>query len=168
MMKHIHDNDSCSSSFDICYVIIGMKFTVAFEEGFYDDAEQKKIIEFINFMSREMHIDSSYVDKEGTKYKTTFMLNDGWTSLCDIVKDSRYCAYLHPRSQETLVDAFCMMGKCYIYECLNLFYDVQHMQVEVDASQDFEVAFLKDTPNAWKHYPGKWQTWKDDVWTQNK
>ncbi len=152
------------SAFEIEFVIIGMKFNVSFEEGFFEENEQKEIIDFIDSMSKEMHIDSSYVDKKGTKHKSTFMLDEGWTSLNEVIFDSKCCKYLHPKSQETIVDAFCMMGKCYIYECLALRYDFQHILIEVDPKCNFEVAFLKDTSNAWKQYRGKWQTWKDDVW----
>ena len=155
---------NCTSAFDIEYVIYGMKFNVVFEEGYFEEDEQKEILDFISQMSREMHIDSSYVDKKGTKYRSTFMLDDGWTSLCEVVQDSKCCRYLHPNSQATLVDAFCMMGKCYIYECLALKYDFQHILIDVDPKCEFDVAFLKDTSHAWKHYTGKWQTWKDDVW----
>lgn len=163
--KDIHVEHA--SAFDICYVIVGMKFNAVFEEGFYDEDDQKSILELIDVMSEEMYIDSSYVDKKDSKYKSSFMLDDGWTSLCDVVNDSKFCKYLHPKSQETLVDAFCMMGKCYMYECMSLYYDVQHIQLEVDPEHDFEVVFLKDTTHAWKHYPGKWQTWKDDIWSHD-
>lgn len=156
--------DNCTSAYDIEFVIYGMKFNVAFEEGFFEEKEQQEIVDFISHMATEMHIDSSYVDKKGTKHKSAFMLDDGWTSLCEVMHDSKWCRHLHPKSQETIVDAFCMMGKCYIYECLALKYDFQHIQVEVDPKCQFEVAFLKDTSHAWKHYTGKWQTWKDDVW----
>lgn len=150
------------SAFDISFVIIGMKFTVSFEEGFFDNNEQKEIIDFINRMSREMYIDSSYVDKKGTKYSSVFMLEDGWNALCDLIKDSKYGKYIHPNSQETLIEAFCMMGKCYMYECLSLAYDFTHIMIEVDPSYEFDVAFLKEDPNVWKRYPGKWQTWDDN------
>ena len=90
------------------------------------------------------------------------MLNDGWNALQDLIKDSKYGKYLHPSSQETLVDAFCMMGKCYMYECLALLYEFEHIQIEVDPSHDFDVIFTKEDPNVYKLYSGKWQTWKND------
>jgi len=156
--------EDCTSAFELTFVIIGMKFTVSFEEGYFEEKEQKEITDFIDQMSREMHIDSSYVDRKGTKFKSTFMIDDGWKQLNEVMFDSKFCQYLHPKSQETIIDAFCMMGKCYMYECLALYYDFQHIAIEVDPKQDFEVAFLKDQSHAWKSYPGKWQTWKDDVW----
>ena len=157
-----------TQAFEIHYAIIGMKFNIAFEDGFFDDDEKKEITEFIDHMSEEMHIDSSYVDRKGTKYKSTFMLDEGWTSLNDVILDSECCKYLHPKSQETLIDAFCMMGKCYMYECLALKYDYQHIQLEIDTNHDFDVVFMKDSTRAWKMYTGKWQTWKDDVWKASK
>lgn len=156
--------DNYISAFELSYVIIGMQFNVVFEEGYFEEKEQNEILDFIKQMSKEMHIDSSYVDKKGTKFKSTFMLEEGWQSLNDVIFDSKCCKYLHPSSQETIADAFCMMGKCYMYECLALKYDFPHIQLEVDPKCKFEVAFLKDTTNAWKQYKGKWQTWKDDVW----
>lgn len=160
--------ENCTSAFELEFVFIGMKFNVTFEEGFFEEKEQKEILDFVEQMSREIHVDSSYVEKKGTKFKSTFMIDDGWTQLNEVILDSKFCQYLHPKSQETIIDAFCTMGKCYIYECLALFYDFQHILVEVDPKHDFEVAFLKDMSNAWNHCKGKWQTWKDDVWKNCK
>lgn len=154
--------DQYSTSFGIRFVIKGMKFSVEFEDGFFDDNEKKDIENFVDAMSNEMHIDSSYVDNKETKYANTFMLEDGWNALCELIKDSKYGKYLHQSSQETLIEAFCMMGKCYIYECLSLLYDFRHIQVEVDPHYEFDVIFLKEDPSTWKHYPGKWQTWDDN------
>ena len=38
---------SQATSFDVGFTIIGMKFNVNFEEGFFDSNEQKEIIAFI-------------------------------------------------------------------------------------------------------------------------
>lgn len=154
-----------TSSFELKYVIRGMKFKLDFEEGCFDEGEKKEICEFVEHMSSEMHIDSSYVDRVGSKYKSTFMLDEGWKSLRDIILDSQCCKYLHPNYQETIADAFCSMGRCYMYECLAMKYDFSHIQVDIDPCCEFDVSFVKDTSNAWKMYTGKWQTWKDDVWT---
>jgi hypothetical protein len=56
-----------------------------------------------------------------------------------------------------------MMGKCYVYECLSLYYDFEHIQVDVDLQHDFDVVITQENPNVWKMYPGKWQTWSNDV-----
>ena len=154
-------NNLHTSAFDISFAIIGMKFKLTFEDGFFDKKEIDDITNFVNSMSKEMHVDSTYVEKATSKYKSTFMLDEGWNALCDLIKDSRYGMYLNPASQETLVDAFCIMGKCYIYECLALLYDFEHIYVEVDASKDFDVVILKEESGTWKRYPGKWQNWKN-------
>ena len=153
---------SQASAFDISFTIVGMKFNVAFEEECFDENEIKEITSFVNDMSKEMHIDSTYVEKKGSKYTSTFMREDGWNALCDLIKDSQYGKYLHPKSQEILIDAVCTMGKCYIYECLSLLYDFQHIFIDVDTTKEFDVIFLKEEPNVWKRYTGKWQTWKDN------
>ena len=105
--------DQYSISFGIRFVIKGMKFNVEFEDGFFDDNEKKDIENFIDAMSNEMHIDSSYVDNKETKYANTFMLEDGWNALCELIKDSKYGKYLHQSSQESVQD-----GNMTVFFCL--------------------------------------------------
>lgn len=155
------NNNLRTSKFDISFVILGMKFNLAFEDGFFDKNDIAEITQYVDCMSKEMCVDSTYVEKAGSKYKSTFMMEDGWNALCGLIKDSEYGKYLDARSQETLVEAFCMMGKCYMYECISLLYDFTHIQVEVDPTKDFEVVFLKEQLDAWKRYPGKWQSWEN-------
>lgn len=41
-------------------------------------------------LSREIVIDKTYVDYKGTKYEKTFMYEDGWNSLCELVMKTKF------------------------------------------------------------------------------
>ena len=106
--------------FELEFVIIGAKFNVEFEEGFFDEDEQNDIKQFIESLSNSISIDRSYVECKLNNRTSTFMLEDGWNSLRDMLIDTAYGKYLHPNNYEILIEAFSVMAQCYLYECLSL------------------------------------------------
>ena len=109
-----------------------------------------------------MPIDKSYVECDLNKRKSTFIIEDGWNSLRDTLLDTNYGMYLHPSSHNVLVEAFMLMARCYLYECLALKTEhITHVNITIK-DEPFDVIVCKDTSNDWKNYAGRWQTWKFD------
>lgn len=152
-----------TSAFELEFIIRNARFNIDFEEDCFADDEAKAIIDYVYSMSREMSIDKSYVECKDNKRVDVFMLESGWNTLKDILVDSRYGKHLHPIAQASLVEAFITMARCYIYECLAKFTEkFEHVLVDIDSSQDFEVVVCKDTSSAWKSGLGHWQDWDYD------
>ena len=152
-----------SSAFDLEFVLKGIEFDVEFDDEYFDEDEKKQLLDFISNMSKNIYIDKSYVECNGNKHTDVFMLEDGWNALCDLVIDSRYCKYLHHISQSSLIEAFCTMARCYMYELLCKITDKTcHIAITVKDDCDFDVIVYKDDSKEWKKYPGKWQDWEFD------
>lgn len=150
------------NSFELEFVIIGAKFNVEFEDGFFDEEEQEDIKSFIDSLSKNIPIDRSYVECKQNNRTSTFMIEDGWNSLRDMLIDTEYGKYLHPKNYEMLIEAFSIMAKCYLYECLSLKTEhISHIDISI-SDQPFDVIICKDKSNDWQNYKGKWQNWKFD------
>ena len=157
------------SPFEIEFIFIGAKINVSFEDGFFDDDEKKEIQEFVHSISKEIAIDKSYVECKQNKRKSTFLIEEGWNSLKDMLFDTEFGKYLDENNQNLLVDTYATIIKCYIYEYLSTEqYAVEHIGIEVDQSCKFIALICKDASNSWRNYPGKWQTWNFDSSVINK
>lgn len=151
-----------TNAFELEFVIIGAKFDVEFEDGYFDEDEKKEILNFIESLSNTIPIDRSYVESNMNKRTSVFMLEDGWNSLRDMLIDTEYGKYLHPKNHEILVESFSIMAKCYLYECLSLKTEhISHINISIK-TDPFDVIICKDKSNDWKNYKGKWQDWKFD------
>ena len=139
---------------------------VEFEDGFFDEHETKEILDIVENLSHEMFIDKSYVECSENLRKSTFMLKSGWESLCNIMLKTNFGKNMHPKTQESVVDAFSTIACCYIYECLSCYSHIKdkisHVTICVDQNCDFEVVVCIDKSNDWKKYLGKWQQWEFD------
>ena len=152
-----------TSAFELEFVITGIKASIEFEDGYFDEDKQKDISEYVKSMSKEMCIDKSYVECSNNKHADTFLVETGWDTLRDLLIDSGYGRYLHKESVASLVEAFVVMAKCYLYECVMIKYQdaAEHINISI-ANAPFDVTICKDTSNSWKSYIGKWQSWNFD------
>lgn len=149
-----------TNAFELEFIISGMKVDIEFEEDFFTKEEEEDLSSFIQAMSKEMPIDKSYVECKQNKHKSTFMLESGWNSIRDILLDTEYVKFLHPSNHYVLVEAFMVMARCYLYECLSTkTQDITHVNIIIK-DEPFDVVVCKDTSNEWKNYAGKWQDWK--------
>ena len=151
------------SSIELEYVFLGMQFEIEFLEDSFSDEEKKDIEEFVNYMSKEIHIDKSYVDcKENTR-NSTFMLESGWNSLRDVILDTKYCKYLPSNAKIVVADAFMTMGRCYIYECLaTKTSKFSQVNIKHKANSTFDVVICKDVAHDYRKSIGRWQDWEFD------
>lgn len=154
-----------SSSLELEYIFIGMKFNIEFEEDIFTEDEQKDLKTHVEAMSKKIFIDKSYVEYCGNTRKDVFMLESGWNALKDLLIDSKYGQYLHemPHAPEVVIDAFATMGRCYMYECLAKVTDkTQSINLSLDSKCTFDVILCKDMTHDQKHYIGQWQDWEFD------
>ena len=151
------------SSFELKFILKDVSYDVVFEEGEFDDAETKKILECIEVFSKEICIDKTYVECKDNRRSSTFMVETGWNALRDLIMDSSFGKYLSPAAQMSLVEAFSMMARCYMYECISSFTDkYTHIDINVKPDSIFDVIICKDTSSEWKDYCGPWQDWEFD------
>ena len=151
------------SSIDLEYVLLGVKFDVEFLEDCFTEEEEASIRDFIDAMSREMHIDKSYVECKDNKRKSAFMLEKGWHALSDTVLDTQFCRNLPIQGQEVIVDAFVTMARCYMYECLTMKTDkFASVNILVKEDSSFDVVVCKDVSHEYRTYVGRWQDWNLD------
>ena len=150
------------NSFELEFIIIGIKINVSFEDGFFDEDEQHKIKEYAENLSKCIYVDRSYVESKSNKRNSTFMLEDGWNALRDTLIDTEYGKYLHPKNYESFIEAMVVMAQCYLYECLALHTEnISHINISI-SNEPFDVIICKDKSNDWKNYAGKWQDWEFD------
>ena len=161
-MYFIYMSQIRENSFELEFMIIGAEFTVEFEEGYFDDEEQQEIKNYIDGLSKCIAIDKSYVECKANRRNSVFMIEDGWNSLRDMLIDTEYGRYLHPKNHENLIEAFVTMARCYMYECVSLKTDnYSHIDISM-SDKPFDIIICKDKSNDWKNYAGKWQDWEFD------
>ncbi len=142
-------------------------FDVTFEEGQYTEKEQKEIKDLVFEIGNHIFIDKSYVDFKGSKYEKTFMREQGWNELCALLQKTKLGKYATKVENSTLMICYTMMIQCYVYIFLDdLGIDVNNLCVELAENTGFLTHVEEDTSKAWEKYPGKWQTWDNNVWNK--
>lgn len=151
------------NSMELEYVLLGMKFDVEFLEDAFTDEEKNELTCFIDNVSKAIWIDKSYVECKENKRKSVFIVESGWDSLRKLILDTKFCKYTGGNVEDVLIDAFTIMGRCYVYECLSSKTDkFTSINVTVKEDCEFEVIVCKDVANDYKRYLGRWQDWEFD------
>lgn len=125
----------------------------------YDEDEANKITYVVSQLTREISIDRTYVDYQGTKYEKTFITEEGWNGLCQLLSDTAYGKKADREDNEALQEMYKLMIVQYVYQCLeDLGYQIEDIHLEVANDARFMVEILEDKTT--DNYPGKWQTWE--------
>jgi len=119
-------------------------------------------LSLLRTLTKEVWIDRTYVEFDGTKFEKTFLLEEGWNALRDLVVDTDFGKKCTKRQSNMMDHAFRSMLPGYfemIFEDLG--WDVDNIEFEIVEDAPIDVEYVKDTAEDWKRYPGKWQTWKN-------
>jgi hypothetical protein len=128
----------------------------------YSEQDREDVRGYLASATREICIDKTYVDFKGTKYKKTFMSEEGWDRLCEFIKQTGG-KNLTKTQRAELLDTYRVMIACYLYQLLqDLGYDERGMYIEV--GKRFSVKVEEDTIREWERYPGDWRTWDPSMW----
>ena len=120
-----------------------------------------KDLSLCDVCSKHIYIDKTYVDFEGTKYKKTFLREDGWKELCDLVFKTKFGNKCKKDDNDRMLEAYSSIIVCYLYQALSdLGFDVKNIHLEIADQSRFMVEFHKDVCEEWKTYVGPWQSWK--------
>lgn len=113
-------------------------------------------------MASEIWIDKTYVNFEGTKYKSAFLKEEGWNELLRFVwKAKRGRGGIAAKA--ILRQAFEQMIEGYMEHVAGLLgYDESKIQFTVDPDSEIKVWLVKDTAAEWLTYPGPWQDWPEN------
>jgi hypothetical protein len=126
----------------------------------FDDETQKKAYDSRTMITKEIHIDRTYVDSPKTMFENTFLTEEGWIALCQLVKDTNYGKKVNASQQEILSGAYKKMIICYVEQIFNdLDWDTENMVFSMADNAKFMVEYYPGT-NEYMTYPGRWQTWK--------
>lgn len=144
---------------DLLLVFKNAQLKVSVNPEEYDKETEEKLSRIVNRAADEIYIDRTYVDFKGTKYEKTFLTEDGWKNLKDLVEKTKYGRNATVEDSKLLKECYKAIVSQYSYQLLSdLGYDVQSIDVEVLDEFPFMVEFRED--NVVDNYAGKWQTWK--------
>lgn len=145
------------------YVMKNVKFNVEFDSEIFDENQQKELRDYIDVMSKVIPIDKTYVEFKGNDRKSTFMLEEGWNQLKHDIVLSNFCKNISVKDTKGMADAFAVIARCYMYECLLLkTKNIEHINCTVLEDQEFELVICKDVGREFENYPGPWQNWEFD------
>ena len=129
----------------------------------YGEKDAKKIAEILDSLTKEIWIDKTYVDFKGTKFEKTFMYEEGWDALRELVLDTDYGKRCTKYQRETIDGAYREMLIEYIRMVFDdMGWDVENLAFSIDDKTPFKVEYYPDVAEEWKRYPGKWQTWPEN------
>lgn len=144
---------------DLLLVFKHAQLKVSVDSEEYDKETEEKLSRIVNRAADEIYIDKTYVDFKGTKYEKTFLTEDGWKNLKDLVEKTKYGRNATVEDSKLLKECYKAIVSQYSYQLLSdLGYDVQSIDVEVLDEFPFIVEFRED--HVIDNYAGKWQTWK--------
>lgn len=121
----------------------------------YDEDDYEEMRAMLPCLTEEICIDRSYVKYPKTKYKRTFIENNGWKYLCKLIIDSDFGRKLTYAQAKYLIEAEQEMILCYLYECYEQFgYDTSYMFLEFDDMYQFKfmARYEYDNMQSWRDY----------------
>lgn len=153
---------------DLVFHFIDPPLEVDLDPDFFDKKEQSRIKNLVKELKESIWIDKTYVAFKGSNYSDAFLQEAGWKSLCNLLVLSDFGKNLNEANQAQVIESYCAMLMCYMYEELGSKFGVtnhEHLFLKLDTSVELDVeVFLDETPSdLWAKYPGKWQTWESKV-----
>ena len=146
---------------ELVYVFKGVSMLCSVNSDVYDGDGLKAALDQLDVIAREIWIDKTYVDFEGTKFKKTFLLEGGWNELRDLVKATDYGADCTRTQTANMDAAFRAMIIGYVDMAFaELGWDVENMAFDVAENAKFRVEYHKDVGEEWRNYVGPWQAWR--------
>ncbi len=146
---------------NLLFIIRHAVLDVEVNPDVYNDDDKTQIHMIANEMANNIYVDKSYVQFKGNKHEDTFMLEEGWKQFCKLAIDTNFNKNWTIQKDRLLFETYQVLIVAYIEEILKKYgYDCEHIQLEVAEGSSFEVEVYFDHVQDWKHYPGKWQTWK--------
>lgn len=112
-----------------------IKFSVDADEEIYSKDEVKHIQSIVDGMSKEIHIDKTYVNFEGNRWKDAFIVEDKWYELVKLIVGSnfgktKYDKYSKSEADEIISSSMMALSITYMYGVLdNLGYDVESIEL---------------------------------------
>lgn len=146
--------------YDLIFKFSKINFSISFNNEVFSKKDQKRLKSLILNTIDEIWIDRSYVDYNGTKYENTFILEDGWNTVCTLAIKHMYLKTATIDEIEMLYESFAIIICCYVYQLLSdAQFDIENIYIDIKHKSKFlvEIAYDKDKP--YLHYKGKWQTW---------
>ena len=126
----------------------------------FDEEASERVKEIVDHFSTEIWIDRTQVDYPGTKYKKTFITEDGWSVITDLLQKTKYGKKASKEDNEILHEIYRSMAIQYLFQCLEDFdYNIENICLEIPESNQFIVEIHED--NYVDNYPGEWQTWEN-------
>ena len=120
----------------------------------FDDEQCKKIINIVDIISKSITIDYTFVNHKNTKYEKTFITEEGWNQLCEVLNqtnggiscskedyvtiDEAYklimiqYAYRHQKIQDMTQQTF--VQKCQMTQNIRLKLDLCHLRITIKAN----------------------------------
>jgi hypothetical protein len=148
---------------EIVYAFKDVRIDFDMNPDVYGENDAEKISKTLTVVSKEIWIDKTYVDFKGTKFKKTFLLEDGWNSLRELVLDTDYGKRCTKYQRNIIDGVYREMIVEYIRMVFDdMGWDVENLAFSVDDKIPFKVEYYPDVAEEWKRYPGEWQTWPEN------
>lgn len=104
----------------------------------FSEADSSKLQEAVKYASREICIDKTYVEFTGTKYDKTFITEDGWKSLCNVLDITNFGKVVDKQLNEAIQESYREMIVQYLYLFMSdLGYDTSKVIIDMPATSKF-------------------------------
>lgn len=125
----------------------------------YDEQQQKIIQKIANEASKEIYIDKTYVAYKDSKYEKTFISEEGWNALYDLICMTKFGKQVSNDQNQLMQDSYKAIIVQYVYQFLeDMGYDISNIFVDILSNTKFMVQIRECEIN--DNYPGKWQSWE--------
>lgn len=153
----------------LVFVFTNASVTCNLNQDVFSREDATKIREILKSLTKEIHIDRTYVSFQGSKFKKTFLQESGWNALCETLVETDFGRKASAMEKAVWLEAYKMMIAAYIkhiFEDLN--YDVDNMEFKVAADSKLSVKYYRDQAKEWKRYRGTWQEQQLDSLNQDQ
>lgn len=144
---------------DLLLIFKYAKIYVDANPAVFDKQQQLMIRSIANQSAKEVYIDKTYVSYKDTKYEKTFISEEGWNELSELIRATNYGKNATNDQNQLMQDSYKAILVQYVYQFLDdLGYDISNIFIDILENTKFMVQIYESEQS--DNYPGKWQTWE--------
>ena len=145
---------------DFVFTFKDVQLNVIINESNIGIEDRDKIKRILDICSKEISIDKSYVQFNGTKYKKTFIREQGWNTLTYYLIATNMGKNVDVFQELFIMESYNLMICCYLYQVLEDYgFDTKDVLLEIKDKSKFIIEIQEDTYKEWDRYCGDWRQW---------
>jgi len=134
---------------DMILHITGIKMDAVMNPERYGEEDRKKVQDILDHMTKDIYIDKTYVNYDGTRWKNAFIVEDKWYEFLNLVRNTNFGRSATDEQMEDITDCVLAMVLIYMYQTIEgMGWDTNNIELKF-IDKKFESSYEYDNRTSW-------------------